>query len=225
MGISNVSNGLRSGVCTSSTRPTAPYEGQVIYETDTDRVLVWNASAWVIPNSPAQNPTGLELITRVSPTPASTISVAGCFSSNYTDYKIIATPIAPASSSDIRIKLVASGTAASISYYMTNIFVGGTSISSNSENNQSSWRGVYCGAGTSGNANIGFYNTLTFDLFGPFATNSTRYEMQSSAWDGSQTNNRSATGFHDQPTSYNGFELSAGSNITATISVYGYRNS
>jgi ribosomal protein S11 len=46
MGISNVSNGLRSGVCTSSTRPTAPYEGQVIYETDTDRVLVWNGSAW-----------------------------------------------------------------------------------------------------------------------------------------------------------------------------------
>jgi hypothetical protein len=46
MGISNVSNGLRSGVCTSTTRPTAPYEGQVIYETDTDRVLVWNGSAW-----------------------------------------------------------------------------------------------------------------------------------------------------------------------------------
>ena len=46
MGISNASNGLRSGVCTSSTRPTAPYEGQMIYETDTDRVLVWNGSAW-----------------------------------------------------------------------------------------------------------------------------------------------------------------------------------
>ena len=46
MGISNVSNGLRSGVCTSSTRPTAPYEGQMIYETDTDMVALWNGSAW-----------------------------------------------------------------------------------------------------------------------------------------------------------------------------------
>lgn len=47
MTTSNLSNGLRSGVCTSSTRPTAPYEGQVIYETDTDRLLVWNNSAWI----------------------------------------------------------------------------------------------------------------------------------------------------------------------------------
>jgi hypothetical protein len=46
MGISNVSNGLRSGVCTSSTRPSAPYEGQMIYETDTDMVALWNGSAW-----------------------------------------------------------------------------------------------------------------------------------------------------------------------------------
>jgi hypothetical protein len=34
------------GVCTSSTRPATPYEGQTIYETDTDKVLVWNGSAW-----------------------------------------------------------------------------------------------------------------------------------------------------------------------------------
>jgi hypothetical protein len=40
------SAGSRPGVCTSSTRPTAPYEGQVIYETDTDRILVWDGSVW-----------------------------------------------------------------------------------------------------------------------------------------------------------------------------------
>jgi hypothetical protein len=31
---------------TSSTRPSAPWEGQTIYETDTDKVLVWNGTAW-----------------------------------------------------------------------------------------------------------------------------------------------------------------------------------
>ena len=47
MAISNNSTGLRPGVCTSTTRPTAPYEGQHIYETDTDLVYLWNGTAWV----------------------------------------------------------------------------------------------------------------------------------------------------------------------------------
>ena len=40
---------VRPGVCTSSTRPASPFEGQVIYETDTDKVLVYNGSAWYAP--------------------------------------------------------------------------------------------------------------------------------------------------------------------------------
>ena len=50
MGLSNYvpnSRVSQAGVCTSTTRPATPYEGQVIYETDTNRVLVWDASAWV----------------------------------------------------------------------------------------------------------------------------------------------------------------------------------
>jgi hypothetical protein len=46
MAISNNSTGLRTGVCTSTTRPTAPYEGQMIYETDTDMLSIWNGTAW-----------------------------------------------------------------------------------------------------------------------------------------------------------------------------------
>lgn len=64
MGISNVSSGLRSGVCTSTTRPTAPYEGQMIYETDTDMVVVWNGSAWrYIASTSATNGTVLQVVT------------------------------------------------------------------------------------------------------------------------------------------------------------------
>jgi hypothetical protein len=47
MAISSNPTGLRPGVCTSTTRPTAPYEGQHIYETDTDLEYVWNGSAWI----------------------------------------------------------------------------------------------------------------------------------------------------------------------------------
>lgn len=47
MAISNNTTGLRPGVCTSTTRPTAPYEGQQIYETDTDLQYVYQGSQWV----------------------------------------------------------------------------------------------------------------------------------------------------------------------------------
>lgn len=49
MGLSNYlpsSRLIQPGVCTSSTRPASPFEGQCIYETDTDNVLYWNGSAW-----------------------------------------------------------------------------------------------------------------------------------------------------------------------------------
>lgn len=38
---------LKPGVCTSSTRPSNPFTGQTIYETDTTLAKVWNGSAWV----------------------------------------------------------------------------------------------------------------------------------------------------------------------------------
>ena len=38
---------LKPGVCTSTTRPTNPFTGQTIYETDTTLAKVWNGTAWV----------------------------------------------------------------------------------------------------------------------------------------------------------------------------------
>ena len=34
-------------ICTSSTRPASPFEGQKIYETDTNREYLWNGSSWL----------------------------------------------------------------------------------------------------------------------------------------------------------------------------------
>jgi hypothetical protein len=34
-------------ICTSSTRPGSPFTGQTIFETNTNKILVWNGSAWV----------------------------------------------------------------------------------------------------------------------------------------------------------------------------------
>lgn len=46
MSVSSAGQGLRTGVCTSSTRPSSPYTGQTIYETDTGYLRVWDGPAW-----------------------------------------------------------------------------------------------------------------------------------------------------------------------------------
>lgn len=46
MTISATSQGIRPGVCTSSNRPANPYDGMMIYETDTNLVRIWNGTAW-----------------------------------------------------------------------------------------------------------------------------------------------------------------------------------
>lgn len=58
MAISNNASGVRTGVCTSTTRPTAPYTGQVIYETDTSLTSVWNGTTWVGTTSAATTANG-----------------------------------------------------------------------------------------------------------------------------------------------------------------------
>ena len=38
---------LKTGVCTTATRPAAPFVGQTIYDTTVATTLVWNGSAWI----------------------------------------------------------------------------------------------------------------------------------------------------------------------------------
>lgn len=89
MAINSLSTGFRPGVCTSSTRPTTPYEGQVIYETDTDKTLVWNGSAWVVVGNATGGGSNVRLAyqTTTSNYSVSSSTLAGAsniFSSNLT---------------------------------------------------------------------------------------------------------------------------------------------
>jgi len=38
----------KPGVCTSTTKPASPYEGQMVYTTDIDTLEIWNGTAWRI---------------------------------------------------------------------------------------------------------------------------------------------------------------------------------
>jgi hypothetical protein len=109
----------------TAARPASPYEGQVIFQKDTDQLLVWNGTAWVIPNSPAQNPTGLELVTPTSVTngtvttgqgtvrvagTAGTVTINGVFSSSYESYLMVCRLSWASGAGDATVQLCIAGT-------------------------------------------------------------------------------------------------------------------
>ena len=63
---------IKPGVCTSSTRPASPYEGQMIYTTDLDTLEIWNDTAWRIMGAATPtNGTVLQIISGSTSTPVS----------------------------------------------------------------------------------------------------------------------------------------------------------
>ena len=104
MAISNVSNGFRPGVCTSTTRPTAPFEGQMIYETDTDMLAIYNGSAWryVAATTPT-NGTVLQVVNATYSTQLSTSSTS------YVDTGLSASITPKSSSSKILVTVHQTG--------------------------------------------------------------------------------------------------------------------
>ena len=100
---------IRPGVCTSTTRPSVPYEGQLIYETDTDRVAAYNGSAWVYTHS-----SGLIVIkSKTDYTAASSFTVDNIFTSDFSNYLI---RIASTGSAAVTAQLRVGGVAATTNY-------------------------------------------------------------------------------------------------------------
>jgi hypothetical protein len=200
---------------TSSTRPSSPWTGQTIYETDTGRFLQWNGSAWVIPNSPAQNPTGLELIkTQTVGTAVTSVTVTDAFSANYENYKITYSGGTQSASTDIYVQIGNSTTG----YYGVLVYslVDG-SIATAYRNNTSSM--AWVGGGTAGQA-----STANFELMNPFLAQWTK--IRNGSYENAN-NFGTLQGNHQVATSYSSFTIGVASgNITGgTIRVYGYRNS
>ena len=93
MTISATTKGLRPGVCTSTSRPSAPFDGMVIYETDTDKVAVYDSSAWVYKTGTTA-PTSSALVKITSGSLSSTsTTISSVFSSAYDAYKVVLTSL------------------------------------------------------------------------------------------------------------------------------------
>ena len=97
--------GLRPGVCTSTSRPASPFEGQTIYETDTDMLAIWSGSAWrYIAATTPTNGTVLQVISNQITTASTTTSTS------YVDATNLNSTITPKSSSSKILVLASVGT-------------------------------------------------------------------------------------------------------------------
>ena len=206
---------VKPGVCTSSTRPASPYDGQMIYETDTNRVLVYDNTAWVMV-ADATQPPGLQLVkTQTVGSAVTSVEVTGAFSADFQSYKIIYTNGACSGSGPINFRL-GSSTTTYFSAAAYTIYSNGAFGSVYNNNTGGFW--YYAGAG---NQDVGV--TLNIDVHNPF--DSTRYTSFGGPFMVTDVAG-SVGGVHKTNASYSAFTLLVGTGtITGgTIRVYGYRN-
>lgn len=144
MGVSNYipsSRIAQSGVCTSTTRPATPFEGQMIYETDTNRVLVYDNTAWVM-IADTDTPPGLQLVKSSTFTNQTTVDIVDCFTTDFDDYlvKIVITSCA-STNTQLNARLFSGGTTLSTSYANFAWYVGsvGSGVFFNDNFTASAW--------------------------------------------------------------------------------------
>ena len=221
---------IKPGVVDSAaTRPASPYEGQVIFQKDTDQLLVWNGTAWVIPNSPAQNPQGLELITTATCTSGGTtvngvttvgstvsgVTIATAFSSTYDNYLIQISSVF--SNHGARFYMRGNGSTGAthngVWFY--------TAVSASTINGATQGSTSYFDIGLISNTGR---TEFLVDVFNPFASSiATRMTTRFSgheyggAGSGRDSNAASSTSFD--------LLCGTGTMTGGTIRVYGYRNS
>ena len=221
MGITNqvgASSLIRPGVIDSAaTRPASPYEGQVIFQKDTDQLLVWNGTAWVIPNSPAQNPMGLEYITSGT---FSGSAIDGVFTSTYDNYRIVVSNIITSSNVLINFNFrnTTNATDSTSNYYTSGRrFDNGT--------NYDFSQGPVAYGTTAVNTTTVGSSSFIMDIFQPRTTNMTNVVLNGIGGITTVCTVQSATVFY-ATTNFAGiiFSASGGNTITGGLyTVYGYR--
>jgi hypothetical protein len=204
-------------VCLSTTRPASPFAGQVIFETDTNRLAVYNGSSWIV-LADADTPPALELIkTQTIGTAVSSVTVSDVFSATYDNYLITANGGAGSQNSGGTLIL---GSTTTGYYYGANYC------------SYTGSGGVYSGANTTSIEEC-FYvspNSINCQIVvkNPNLAKNTLFNWQvSGAATSSIALNANGGGYLANTTQYTAFTLSmvAGTMTGGTIRVYGYRNS
>ena len=217
MAISSPSRGLRPGVCTSTTRPANPYDGMVIYETDTDKVAVYDASAWVYKTgTTAPTAPGLVCVKAETALSGTSVIADNVFSSDYSNYLILLR-YTTVGNNEIAGRLRAGGVSASGANYnsqnISSVTTNPAAIRVNTTSQQ---------LATASNGD--FKSSAVIHLFSPAIAEPTNFQI---------ANNPSLLGYtgvrlyiwmanHAVATAYDGIEFFTAINMTGTYAIYGY---
>ena len=219
MPISNLGNGLRTGVCTSTNRPTTPYEGQVIYETDTDLSYIYNGSSWQqITGGTAVGNSGLVYVTSKTWTStAAAQQIDNCFTSTYDNYLIDWSGVGSTVNDELLYARLVNGTTpdSSAIYYHSSAFSGTSAMSVAYQGSQTENRVGLVG-------DTLFQGSLT--LHNPQTANKTSGLSTFFASSTNQFLNGNNAQMINNTTQYEGITLFPSTGTWAgTITVFGYR--
>lgn len=215
-------------VASSASYPASPYVGQQVDDASLGYTLRYAGSLWqpegsglnlVYPTSVAGS--GVTLSSGlVTFSAATAISVNGCFTSQYTNYRVVVDISAQSGSAGGSLRLRAAGTDDSSTNYTVQHgwFSGSSTPSAATASGQTSW-------GTTPVSGAEHFYVMEFN--GPAVARATRLQIHDSAWATPTTGVDTTTSArHTLTTAYDGFTYtpSAG-NVTGTVTVYGYYKS
>ena len=194
---------VKPGVCTSTTRPASPFEGQMIYETDTDMVAFWNGSTWRY--IAATTPTNGTVLQIASVTKTDSFSTA---STSFVDVTGLSVSITPKSSTSKVLVM------ASVSGIGTNVANAGSTgvvlVRDSTQIAVNTDRTVKFSAHLSQRlvASTEFtLNSSIVHLDSPATTSSTTYKIQGKALAGTLYINRSESGYDGSVSSVTVMEI------------------
>ena len=220
MTISATTQGLRQGVCTSSNRPATPFEGQMIYETDTDLTYVYGGSAWQqVAGGTAVGNSGLVYVSSGTVTAATSFQITG-FSSTYSRYRLILQlqRTDAVGGTTVYAQLYNGATQRASAYYASAFFssyIGTTGVGYTS-NNSSNFFIFNADSGTSGGHGLGSYDisgtTSTFNINGQF-------------WDVQNARSYMLSSYHNVVETNDRLQLTASTGqLSGLWKLYGYRD-
>ena len=227
MSVSSAGQGLRPGVVTSTTRPSTPYTGQLIYETDTGYLRVWDGAAWDYLSKKQDDTVGLGpvggliYLGQATGSSVADVSINNVFSSTYESYRLVIRCVAADSNTTLRMRLLDSGgTPSTTTYYGR--YMGFDPTTNGTTFSQSEARtDCFVLGGASGPEP----SLHTIELGYPFESEFTEYHGQYNGVFRALVNSSGIYGgMHQTQSSYTGVRIyGSGGNITAKIRVYGYR--
>jgi len=239
-------------VCASTTRPLSPFEGQEIYETDTNKTLVYTGAAWFeisdLDNTGGVsddtnnriNDSGMVIITptsvsgsgmsssngQISLSAVTTGIMNGLFTSAYSAYEIVLSMSGAANNQYGHLQLTASGTASAVSYaggYRSFDYSAVNNLFNNGDGNIST-KMTICNPP----------NSATYQSITKMTISNPAVASLHTSWTGISTGSATTIsnamwifgGVHAVAATYDGLAVSCTSgSLTGTIRVYGYQNS